>query len=174
MNIIEKYLANRKKEREEYQKKLDYYTELFRCGEALWKKIEDLEDHKVYVEKYYNGNHKTHGFQMTLKLEDWRGFLFELHSVRPRNYFNRVKVLEEVADRLAEKWHDESIKYNIWEPIWYKDGIQVTGLDNVVGLTGVMLKDFDNLAPKTTEADANKFAKKVIAAAHNLDPKKMP
>lgn len=166
--FIDNFLDRRIKEREEYQKKLDFYTELFRCGEVLWKKIEDLEDHKVYVEEHYNGTHNVRGFQMTVKL-NWRGFLFELRSVRPRNYFERNRLLEDVSNRLSEKWNDASIKYNIWEPLWYKDGVRITGIERVQGLTAAMLLDFNNLVPKTTEAEANKFAEEVVESVINRE-----
>ena len=164
--IIRKFIAKRKQKQEEYRRMLKLYTELFGCGQSLWEKIKLLEERKIYVEEKYEGSHKVDGFEMTIRLK-WRGFDFELSSITPRIFFSHCKVLEEVGKILAKKWGDKNIENNLWEPIWYKDGVRITGIEHVQGLTGAMLSDFNNLLPKTTEEDANKFAEKVIVAVAN-------
>lgn len=165
--FIKKILAKRKQKKLQYQEELNFFTELFNDGEILWRRICNLEAHKVYVESYFNGSHTVSGLCLNLKL-NWRGFAFELRSIIVNNMFCHEALFNDAANILSKRWKDEAVRHQIWEPRWWKDGVEITGIGRITALTCAMSADLDALMPKTTDVDANKYADDVIR--HILSP----
>lgn len=156
--FIKKFIEERKRKREEFKKDLLLFVRIFDCGERIWRKITELERRKIFVEQFYNGSH-TVGSDMAVNLH-WKEFDVSLERVSLSEWFGygAHPLFKNTGIILSKKYGDDTIRHQIWELRFFRNGISVTGIERLEGLTDLFIKDMDALASPDTQDGVNAYA----------------